>query len=149
MQRKLNIAVLSIILLIALQTVSYSQVIGKIFTKEEANTQFGSVASSVHIDAPTLKKILAKTNKYVMFRVVNGEVTILGDGRKAIYPNTEAVVGKEDVYHLFSVSIVAELLNKGSDVQIYIENRKETLTITYGSSTLELSILCPPFCPEN
>jgi hypothetical protein len=139
---------LTFILFLALVNICSAQTAGKIFTREEANKLFGGVIESVKISPAELKSIIAKTDKYVMFRVVNGETTILGDGRKAIYPGADAAVGKIDVYHYYSKSVVLELLSKGNGDMVYLENRKNVFSVTYGTNTMEEGILCPPICVD-
>lgn len=149
MQSKLYIAVLSFILLAAVPTLSFSQTAGKKFTKEEANTLFGKVVSTVKISTASLKAAMEKTDKYLMFRVMEGDVKILGDGRKAIYPGTDAAVGKEDVYHVCSKSLILELLANNSGNSVYLETRLNVFSITYGENTLEEMPPCPPICIYN
>lgn len=55
-------------------------------------------------------------------------------------------VSSNEVFHLFSVSIVQELLTKGSNAVTFVENRQNVLTLTNGDETLELSESCPPIC---
>lgn len=140
---------LTFILFLVLVNICNAQIAGKIFTKDEADKLFGGVVESVKISPAEFKSIISKTEKYVMFKVVNSEATILGDGRKAIYPNADAAVGKMDVYHYYSKSVVLELLSKGKGDMVYLENRKEVFSVTYGTNTMEMGILCPPLCLGN
>lgn len=149
MQHKINIAVLSFMLFVTLSTLSFSQTAGKKFTKEEANTLFGNVINSIKMSTVSLKAIMDKTEKYLMFRVEDGEVKILGDNRKAIYPGADAAVGKEDVYHVCSKSLIQELLDNNSGNSVYLETRLNVFSITYGENTLEEMPPCPPICVDN
>ena len=127
----------------------FAQTIGKIFTKEEANTLFGRVVDSVKISPAELNAAITKTEKDVMFRLVNGTLTILGDRRAPVYPSAETLVGRLDVFHRYSKSLVVELLSKGTGDAVYMENRKDVFSVTFGGYTLEMSYPCPPSCWED
>jgi len=137
---------LTAIFILVFSTVSFSQTIGKIFSKEEADKLFGDVIESTSMSLCDFISNINQTQNYVMFKENNGELIILGDGRKVLYP-----VGKkvepEEVFALFSKSIVVELLCLSSGDKITVEKRKEHLTVTYGLNTLEFAEWCPPNCP--
>lgn len=133
-------------IILALTTSSnFAQTIGQIFGKSEANTLFGSVLESVTMSQSQLSSILSQTQNYVMFKVSNGTVTILGDGRAVLYP-TGTSVGPTEVFNVVSKSKVIELLNLGTGSQLFIERRSQTLTITKDMNTLEEMQPCPPYC---
>lgn len=146
MNRKVYTVPATIFFVLFFSTISYSQVIGNIFSSGEANKLFGNVIDTVSIAKSEFLPILSQTQNYVMFRISNGELTILGDGRKVLYPAKKNVDTKE-IFNLFSKSKVVELLNMDSLTNINIELRQNTLTITYGTNTLEFALWCPPFCP--
>ncbi|MCX6168678.1 MAG: hypothetical protein NTX65_05040 [Ignavibacteriales bacterium] len=123
-----------------------SQPIGKIFTKEEANNLFGNVIDSVSIKQGEITSVLNQIQSYIMFQVSNGELVILGEGRKLLYPIVKNV-GPDEVFALFSKSKVVELLSSGTGETISIEKRQNHLTVTFGLLTLEEAVWCPPFCP--
>jgi len=123
------------------------QTTGKIWSKDEAEQLYGEVLQSASMNCKELKNIISGTDENVMFRLLDGNVAILGDGRKVIYP-AGASVSAEDVFSRFSKSVVEELLTKSEEETLYVENRKEVLTVTYGESTLELGLPCPPWCAE-
>ncbi|PIP78975.1 MAG: hypothetical protein COW85_02655, partial [Ignavibacteria bacterium CG22_combo_CG10-13_8_21_14_all_37_15] len=82
----------------------------------------------------------------------NGRVHILDKGRKAQFPSA-AAVENSDVFHVFSTSIVAELIGLEKGTEVTIEERANNiLSITTSSTggdayTLEFSISpCPPYC---
>ena len=124
---------------------SYSQVVGKMFGKEEANKLFGKIEKSVDIKAEDLFKMIEKTDKKVMFRFIKGKVLIAGDERK-ILNTPEVKVNKKDVFRYFSKEKVVELLNKDKAATIKIEKRAKTITLTNGMDTLEEGVPCPPNC---
>ncbi|MBK7980263.1 MAG: hypothetical protein IPK06_09775 [Ignavibacteriae bacterium] len=80
-----------------------------------------------------------------MFKLENDKLTVLGDQRKVISPNTIAIESSE-VFHMYSKSKVIEILIKGGNTQTYFENRKNVFSITNGNYTLEYSTPCPPYC---
>jgi len=80
-----------------------------------------------------------------MFNVNNGELIILGDGRKVLYPAGK-VVNSTDVFYVVSKSKVIELLNLGSGTEIFFERRLKVFSITKDMNTLEESQPCPPYC---
>lgn len=126
--------------------IGYSQTIGKIFSKEEANNLFGNVIESVSINKSDLISVLNQTQNYIMFQLNGGELIILGDGRNVLSPIGK-IVSSNEVFALFSKSKVAELVNLGSGYTVIVEKRLNHLTMTFGLFTLEESMWCPPFCP--
>jgi hypothetical protein len=122
-----------------------SQEIGKIYSKADAQAAFGVVKDSVSLSADDLRKILTGTENFVMMKVVNGKVIILGDGRKVLYP-PNAKVDATDPFSFFSKSKVLELLKLSDSSTLSFELRKYWITISYGMSTLEDSLICPPWC---
>ena len=128
-------------------SISYSQnIAGKIYTNAEANSLFGPVIKSVTISSIEINNLIFQTTNYLMFRILNGNLTILGDKRKVLYP-VNAVIGEQDVYRYLSVSLIQKIIKDGNCPIMYIEIRNnEILTITNGAYTLENTVLCPPFC---
>lgn len=139
-------ALLVFFYILLIPAASFPQTVGKVFSREDANNLFGKVIESVSINQSDLISVLNQSQNYIMFQINNGELIILGDGRKVLYP-----VGKDvnsnNVFALFSKSKVMELLSSRSGNTIAIEKRQNHLTVTFGLLTLEESILCPPFCP--
>jgi len=138
-------AIIVFLCIIFLSTVSYPQTIGQVFSKGAADTLFGNVIESVSITQSDLDSVLNQTQNYIMFQIINGELIILGDGRKVLYPAGKNV-GPDEVFSLFSKSKVIELLGLGNGTIIAVEKRQCHLTVTFGSNTLELSWPCPPLC---
>ena len=127
-------------------TVSFSQTVGKIISQAEANNLFGGVIESAPISLCDLISVLNQTQNYIMFQINSGELVILGDGRKVLYPAGRNVDSKE-VFALYSKSKVIELLCSGGGNIVTVEKRQSHLTVTFGLNTLEFSSWCPPFCP--
>ena len=126
-------------------TVSFPQTVGKIFSRVEADSLFGNVIESVPIERCNLISLFNKTQNYIMFQVINGELVILGDGRKVLYPEGKNV-SSDEVFALFSKSKVAELLGLSCGNTVTVEKRNNYLTVTFELLTLEEMEWCPPFC---
>jgi len=136
------------LLIIFFTTMVQAQELGKIIPKSEADQLFGNVVESTSMTATELKTIITRTSNYVMFRLEDGQITILGDGRAVLYPEGKTV-SSDVVFHVYSKSKVSELLGDNPVGMLAYENRTSVFSITYGISTLEYSGLCPPICPEN
>jgi hypothetical protein len=142
--KKARLLLLFILLLLVYVNGS-CQTAGKIYSKAEANTLFGSVIESVRMNADQFKSIIQQSTADVMVRVLNGELTILGDGRSVLFPEGKSV-RPDDVFRLYSKSKVAELLGCAVENVINVEKRSGTITVTYGLYTLEEGWPCPPDC---
>ena len=82
--RKFQAVLISIIFICS---ISYSQdIVGKIYTNAEASSLFGPVTTSIPISSIQLTNLTLQTTNYLMFRLLNGNLTILGDKRIALYP---------------------------------------------------------------
>jgi len=138
-------AVLTVLIIIFLSINCQAQSIGKLFGKAEADILFGQVEKSVDIKASVLLNLIEKSQKKVMFRFVDGDVLIAGDGRKVLN-STNATVNENDIFMSYSKEKVLELINKNSSAIIQIEKRANTVTLTNNLDTLEESVGCPPDC---
>jgi hypothetical protein len=118
---------------------------GKIITKAEADEMFGPVVKSVQVTKSMLAGLTANSGKHIMFNIVDGQLAILNEKRESVFP-LYLNVADEQVFHLFSTSVVNELLNLTKEETVTVEQRKDVLTITSDGSTLEFSTLCPPYC---
>lgn len=146
MKQKFNLIYAILILLIFSSSI-HAQVVGQIFTKEEANKKYGPVKEFVTFPSKELQIILNKTDEYVMFNILDKQLYILNSRREVLYP-AGGIVNDQQVFHYFSTEIVKALINfteRQSNVQV--ELREEVLSITYGMFTLELQLFCPPICP--
>ena len=122
-----------------------TQAIGTIFDKAEADKLFNNVIESVNMSRSELDLLLGRTENYLMFSINNGELVILGDGRKVLYPAGK-VINPSDVFYMVSKSKVNELLNLGAGTEIFFERRLKVFSITKDMNTLEESLPCPPNC---
>jgi hypothetical protein len=134
-------------ILILLINISLSaQISGQIFTNQEADNLFGPVITSVSIPRTTFQSFLTKTNNYIMFKVVDNKAIILDDKRNVISP-AGININPSDVFTVYKVSVVDDLLSRGNDNTVYIQQRSNVLSVSTGDFTMEVGSLCPPFCP--
>ncbi len=121
--------------------------IGKIFTKAEADKQFGPVLKSVTMKVEEVKALLSKTGDYVMFDLSGDRVRCLDGKRQALNSFGKTATSK-DVFHKYSRSKVEELISLGDGATVTFETRANVFSVTSGATTLELSVFCPPLCNE-
>jgi len=133
---------------------SPSTQMGKIYTPEEANKLFGNVLYSVDIQANVLTDVLKRTNKSIMFGLINKQLIILDGKRNLLYPE-RAEYKETDIFTAYSTDKVRELLssklNKQTDGEpetVSIEQRPEVLSVSSDAQTLETGVKCPPACPD-
>jgi len=125
---------------------SSAQSIGKIYSKTDADSLFGKVHFSQKIDAELMKKILDDTTKVAMFKISKDKLLVLDKYKKAISPDS-INVGADESFYIYSKDMLKELFEKGDNEEgVYVEMRRNTLTISSGNYTLEFSYICPPFC---
>ena len=143
------IFILATLLIFCLASVStFSQTYGEIFSKSEADQKFGPVLQSISLQTSSIKEMLNQTNKYIMFKIKDGNAIVLDSKRKALYPPGKSV-NSADEYSVYSVSVMNELLNFGKSGNIFVEQRSSVLTISNGVYTLEMAVICPPWCPTD
>ncbi len=143
--------------LLLLSTNQYAQekgeIVGKIITSSEADALFGPAIKSISFNAKRLLMLANKSPEHIMFNVVNGEIRVLNNKRKALHPEGLSIASNER-YHMFSTSKLLELMNLSGGTELVIQLRaNDVLTIFAESSTkadthvLEFAISCPPWCP--
>lgn len=120
--------------------------IGKIYSAPDADSQFGAVNESVNFKSSDLINLLNETTEYLMFRVINSQPQILDNNRNPLYPDG-LIISNSDVFTVFSISLITELLADGNEALTYFENRQSVFTLTNGNYTLEQGQICPPYCP--
>ena len=132
---------------IVLSDLSFAQSseIGKIFDSSIADQDFGSVIISQSMPAEEFENILDKCEDYVMFRFIGGKIVILNKDRSLVYPS-EASFKDDEVFVLFSKSVIMALLEKGASESVSFEQRIKCFTVTSGNYTMEIGVLCPPVC---
>ena len=138
-------SIMTILLFLSLSILSSSSIIaqpyGQIFTKQEADTQFGLVLASVAFTKQNIQNFLTQTNNYIMFRVVNNTAIILDNHRMPLYP-TGVKMNSADEYVMYSTSVLEELLSLGNNDTVYIEQRSNVLSISNGEFTMEVGVPC-------
>ena len=147
MKKRFFITVLTLFFVLCIASLNFAQVKGQIFTKEDADKQFGSVLFSVKMSADELQSYLDRTSDDIMFRITDNKVVILDNTRKVLNIDNYKVE-EDEQFKVFSVLIVKELLIKGGNSTVNIEQRKDVLSITNGEFTLEMGAICPPWCGE-
>jgi hypothetical protein len=139
--------------------------VGKIFSKKEANVLFGKVIGSVQIKADDLNQALSQADAYVLFTIKNSQAVVTNEKRKPLLTNlfSAALTADEPMFY-FSKSVLQDFLQKignSSDMAtvsssnattasanlITVEVRSGVTTLSSGAYTLELSCICPPYCP--
>ena len=146
---KHTILILSMLFILCFaSTLTLSQTYGEIFTSAEANEKFGPVLISVTLSTSYLKQLLNKTDKYIMFKVVEDKAIILDNNRNLLHP-TVKIINPTDVFKVFSISVVNELLSSGLNANVFIEQRNSVLSVSSGDLTMEVGVLCPPWCPDD
>jgi len=119
---------------------------GKLFSRIEANEQFGLPLFSLEIKNEIISDCLGKSTGFIMFNIINDTIYILDNQRNTLLP-LGASVEKEVVFKTFDIDIVNELMKSGNEPVTFIESRKDNvISLTNGEVTLELSWPCPPSC---
>jgi hypothetical protein len=103
------------------------------YTKSDADKIYGPVLSSVQISSGLLNSLSNSTTNYIMFRINSGNLIILGDQRKPLYP-TGVVVSPTDEMRMLSVSLVQKLIKDGNDSSTKIEIRNNNILTMSGVS---------------
>lgn len=152
MSKMYHVIIISILLFLLLAC-SPTKEIGKVFTSEEADKLFGPVLFSEDIPVSNLTQLLSRTDKTIMFGIINQQLIILDNKRNLLYPE-KAEYKDTDVFTAYSVSVVRELLsnnrmNKGNEETVSVEQRKEVLSVTSENKTLESGARCPPMCESE
>ncbi len=136
----------AIILTVISVSVIGAQTIGKIYTKDAADSIYGKVDVSVKLNTADLLSYASKTSDYIMFNIVQGKAVVLDNKRSPLTPSDSAVSSTE-VFKVCSVSVLLKLLKSGNSPETYFEERQNVLTITNGDFTVEQVANCPPICP--
>lgn len=136
-------------LLLYLSSSTIAQQAGKVISSEEANNNFGATGQITLVSKSFLETMLEQAGQSIMFRVTDSGLIILDANRNVLFPDSKEAklkVNKEDVFTVYSSSVVYDLLNRGEGTSINIEQRAAVLSITLGLFTLEYGNYCPPFC---
>ena len=136
----------SIFISLVIISTSLAQTYGQLFAKQEADEKFGLVLQSIDISRSAFESFLTQTSNYIMFKVKDKKAIVLDNKRNVIYPEG-VLINSNDTFTMYSVSVVNELLSKGNEKTVHIEQRSEVLSISSGGFTMEIGALCPPICP--
>lgn len=139
-------AFLIVLFLMMIGEISYGQTYGRLYQKADAEQYYGIVAKSFQFSTEEVLLFLKQTDKVLMFNITDNKLFILGDDRKSIYP-ANAVVSSKEVFSVYSISLIRELISKGKSNTINFEKRHSVLTISNGEYLLEFAEYCPPICP--
>ncbi len=126
-------------------TIHAGDVAGKIITKTEADTQFGPVLNSVNVSSGQVTDWLSKSSSYIMFSIINNQLYVVDNNRVVIFPSG-ATVQPSEIFHVYSISKVSELISLGGGGTINFEVRENVFSLTIGNYTLEFGTFCPPYC---
>ena len=138
----------SIFISLVIISTSLAQTYGQLFTKQEADEKFGLVLQSIDISRSTFESFLTQTSNYIMFKVKDKNAIVLDNKRNVIYPEG-VLIKSNDTFTMYSISVVNELLSKGNEKTVYIEQRSNVLSISTGGFTMEVGVWCPPFCSND
>lgn len=122
---------------------------GKIFTRTQADSLFGPVIGLRITDTTLVKSLTGKAGNYIMFKLENSRLTVLDSKRSVLYSDNHGTAANStEVFHNFSASVLRELIKRGQKSTIFIEKRRDVLSITNGGYTMEAARPCPPYCPD-
>jgi len=136
---------ISLLLIIFSSSIAFTQVIGNIYSKDEADKLFGKVIESQQLSVSDLNSLLTQSKNNIMFSIIDNQLILLGDNRKVLSATTKDI-SASDIFAVCSISKLLELLNYKDDIKISFEKRLNNPTITFGAHTLEDMVQCPPFC---
>jgi hypothetical protein len=140
------LAVLFLLASVNVYSQTDSKIAGKIFTKEEANKLFGPVKTSIKMKSSLLQDQLKKVDGYIMFKIKDNDLVVADSKRNVLSTGKVLSLAAEEVMHMYSKSVVEELLEKGKSDYIIFEMRAEKFTVTNGAVTMEFAWVCPPMC---
>ncbi|MGE5353542.1 MAG: hypothetical protein ACM3P0_15765 [Acidobacteriota bacterium] len=126
---------------------SAQEVIGKIFTKTEADQMFGPVLKKFDIDVNAVKALLDQAGDYIMFNYDTDDLYVVNGKKKVIFNYGQMKNSfPTEIFRKFSVSVVRDLLNRGNEDKVHIEKRTDVITVSYAESTMDFARACPPNC---
>lgn len=120
---------------------------GKLFGKAEAEKLFGPVQIRFSIDKATLESYLKTVKDYVIIKASRKGYAFIDEARMEVFPVKGTFHGKSESLIIYSVSKFKELLQAESSTMIDLEIRPDKITVSNGSTVLELGGACPPLCP--
>lgn len=139
------IVLITLIYTAGISAQSKNLIIGKIFTKQQANELYGPVITSVQISKDQLRAAVAKAKNYVLFAIKDGKAFIM-DERKVSLTGDLSFLSYSEKANVLSKSVVEKFLSSSSDA-VTLEQRATVFTVSSSESTTEGSYPCPPLCP--
>jgi len=121
-----------------------SDIYGKLFTKEEAEREFGPVTFSLQMNSGEVRNLISASPEKIMFKFVDDNLIVLNNNRQVIYGTFD--VQSTDVFHNISASVLNDLLLQGGQDITKFQMRGEIFSIENGLTVLEYSEPCPPYC---
>ncbi len=147
MKNLLKSVSITFVLILLFNISTTAQTYGKIFTNQQADNLFGPVLTSVPVSKITFQSFLTQTNNYIMFKVVDNGAIVLDNNRNIISPPAYINISPNEEFTVYKVAVVNELLSKGNENTVYIQQRANVLSISTGGFTMEVGAQCPPYCP--
>lgn len=121
-----------------------ADIYGKLFTKEEAEKEFGNVTFSLEMNSGEVRNLISASPEKIMFKFVEGSLIALDKNRRTIYGTYK--VQSSDVFRNITTSVLDDLLVQGEQGLTQFQMRGEIFSIENGSTVLEFSEPCPPYC---
>jgi hypothetical protein len=131
--------------------------IGVILNSSEANQLFGPPIKSFSINKKFVSLLSQIIDNYIMFSIMEDKIVILDRHRKVLFP-LNYKIKDSDVFNVFSLSKVVELMNLYNSTKIDVQIRANNiLTVFIGNPSsmmlddghvLEFATYCPHFCPN-
>jgi hypothetical protein len=122
-----------------------NEIIGSIFSKDEADRNFRAVLYFAEINSSELLSLCSNAEKYVMFNMKDEKLSILKEKRILLYPDSFNI-DPDEIYSVYSKSKIEELLNLGKASKTFVEQRNNVISVSNGGYTLEIGSWCPPIC---
>lgn len=129
------------------EVLSAQEVYGRIYSKTDADQIYGPVLKKFDIDLATVQALLDQAGDYIMFNYDTDDLLVLDGKRNLIFNRGQLKkILPSDIFKKFSVSVVKDLLSRGSEDKVHVEKRKDVISVTFAESTMEFAQDCPPNC---
>lgn len=110
---------------------------------------FGPVLKKFDIDVNAVKALLDQAGDYIMFNYDTDNLYVVNGKKKPIFNYGQMKNSfPTEIFRKFSVSVVRDLLSRGSEDKVHIEKRTDVITVSYAESTMDFSRPCPPLCEQ-
>ena len=119
-------------------------VYGKLFSKAEAEKEFGPVTFSLQMKSSEVRSLTSESPDKIMFKFVDNNLVALNNNRQTIYGTFTAK--SSDVFRNITTSVLIDLLVQGGQETTQFQMRGEIFSIENGITVLETTFPCPPNC---